>query len=189
MLINEIASGGIAINGSTTLNHPPFFPRNDVSFVLSGGSSNLNPKKSLGGASSAYFISNLRNNLLDTAEFDKNSQNNIIDYRAFYIFNDNQYNTLYNVKVWIEITDTICDISIGVGEIGDVSPHIGYESIAPTGIDFSQPLSEDDGLLIGDLESLSGFFGWVKRIVPAGTISQANTDGFVFHMTGNDDGA
>ena len=60
----------------------------DISFVLSGGSTNLNPNNSLGGMpSSAPIVDSTMNNLFDDVSA-LESQTDFVDYRCFYIFND-----------------------------------------------------------------------------------------------------
>jgi hypothetical protein len=73
---------------------------NVLVFVLSGGSSNVEPDKALGGDPSDTAITNNSiNNLFDdltTTDTDEGSE----DYRCFYIFNDGTI-PLYNLRLWI----------------------------------------------------------------------------------------
>lgn len=72
----------------------------DISIVLSGGSTNINANNSLGGNPSSSPITDaVLNNLFDdisTAESDAGNE----DYRCIYVFNDGD-TTIYSVKVWI----------------------------------------------------------------------------------------
>lgn len=72
----------------------------DISVVLSGGSTNLNPNGSLGGEPSlSPVLTGTLNNLFSdiTAE---QALDGYEDYRCMYVFNDGD-TTIYNVKVWI----------------------------------------------------------------------------------------
>jgi len=73
---------------------------NQISVVLSGGSVNLNPGKSLGGSpSSAPVADGVLNNLFDDITSDQ-SENGHEDYRCVYFFNDGE-TPVYNVGVYI----------------------------------------------------------------------------------------
>lgn len=72
----------------------------DISFVLSGGSGNLDPNQSLGGNPSASPVTDSSlNNLFDDVAADE-TEDGHEDYRCIYIFNDGD-TTIFNVKVWI----------------------------------------------------------------------------------------
>lgn len=73
----------------------------DISIVLSGGSFNADINLSLGGNPSSTPLIGTLNNLFDNIS-EEQSLSGITDYRCFYIFNDNDNDTFYNVKVWIE---------------------------------------------------------------------------------------
>lgn len=73
---------------------------NILSFVLSGGSSNVEPDKSLGGDPSDTAITNNSiNNLFDDLTTD-DTEAGSEDYRCFYVFNDGTI-PLYNLRLWI----------------------------------------------------------------------------------------
>lgn len=72
----------------------------DISIVLSGGSSNADPNLALGGDPSGSPITGYLNNLFDN-ESEDNSTTGRTDYRCFYVFNDNDADTFYGVKVWV----------------------------------------------------------------------------------------
>ena len=72
----------------------------DISFVLSGGSGNLDPNLSLGGNPSASpVVNNSLNNLFDDVVSDE-TEDGHEDYRCIYIFNDGD-SIIFNPKVWI----------------------------------------------------------------------------------------
>lgn len=72
----------------------------EISFVLSGGSTNLDPNASLGGdPSSAPIVDDSTNNLFaDVSAIE--SQTDYVDYRCFYVFNDGAA-PIYDMGVWI----------------------------------------------------------------------------------------
>lgn len=78
----------------------PLTTFSDISFVLSGGATNINPNASLGGESSSSPIVDLAvNNLFNDVSPDDTDEG-IEDYRCFYICNDGP-TAIYDVKLWI----------------------------------------------------------------------------------------
>lgn len=86
----------------------------DISVVLSGGSTNLNPNLSLGGnPSSAPIMSGSLNNLFDDVS-PKEALEGQTDYRCIYFFNDGD-TTIYNIQVFLESeTENGSNIQIGL---------------------------------------------------------------------------
>lgn len=73
----------------------------DITIVLSGGASNLNPNNSLGGDPSSNPITdNVINNLFSDVSTTE-SANGLEDYRCIYIFNDGE-TAVYNFSTWIQ---------------------------------------------------------------------------------------
>jgi hypothetical protein len=75
--------------------------KTDISLVLSGGSSNADPANSLGGDPSNVAIPSGINNLFADAS-DTDAQLGRVDYRCFYVFNDNPTDVFKSVKVWVD---------------------------------------------------------------------------------------
>lgn len=72
----------------------------NLSFVLSGGTTNIDPNASLGGDPSATPIANNRlNNLFDDVTQDE-GDDGVVDYRCLYVFNDSE-KTIYSLNIWI----------------------------------------------------------------------------------------
>lgn len=71
----------------------------DFSFVYSGGASNSNPGKSLGGNPSNFFIVEGINNLFDDIDSSE-AELGDVEYRSFYIFNDSSTESAY-IDVWV----------------------------------------------------------------------------------------
>mgnify|MGYP005607305151 CR=1 FL=1 len=72
----------------------------DIVYVLSGGSTNADPKASLGGDPSAVPILNGLNNLLANVSA-TDAKAGYVDYACFYIFNDSLEDTLWNSGVYL----------------------------------------------------------------------------------------
>lgn len=85
----------------------------DISIVLSGGSTNAVPDKSIGGEPSATPI---RNNMIDNLFGDIGSDQAASggdDYRCFYVFNDGN-TTIYEIRAWV-LSKMPGDSSVMVG--------------------------------------------------------------------------
>lgn len=77
----------------------------DIVFVFSGGSSNYDPFQSIGGDPSSVEISEISGNLFGSL-VDPQLRLGIVDYRCFYVFNQNSTDTLYDFSVYVENTTT-----------------------------------------------------------------------------------
>ncbi len=87
----------------------------EIVFVLSGGTSNTEIDDSLGGEPSFQVIpSGLLNNLFSDVSEEQNLTG-LLDYRCFYVFNDNEdEDTLFETEIFIrEQTEGGADIEIG----------------------------------------------------------------------------
>lgn len=72
----------------------------DIVFVLSGGSSNTDPNRSLGGDPSNQIITGGLNNLFSNIS-ESEAVSGKIDFRCLYVFNQNAVDSLFNVKAFI----------------------------------------------------------------------------------------
>jgi hypothetical protein len=105
----------------------------DITFVLSGGSSNANPYLSLGGDPSGYPISGTLNNLFDNVTMEEATAGDM-DYRCIYVFNDHTTDALYETRIYLENqVSGGSTIEIGVWKNTDVqklsflgTPNSGY---------------------------------------------------------------
>jgi hypothetical protein len=87
----------------------------DISIVYSGGGSNADPSLSLGGPPSSIPITGILNNLFDNIT-ETESADGFTDFRCFYIFNDNDTDTLHQTKIFLQSqTPAGADIQIGCG--------------------------------------------------------------------------
>lgn len=85
---------------------------NDITFVLSGGTANINPNNALGGdPSSTPITDDTINNLFADVSITE-SDTGIEDYRCIYVFNDGE-TAIYNLQLWIEDFDSGSVMNIG----------------------------------------------------------------------------
>lgn len=86
----------------------------DISLVYSGGVNNQIANNSIGGDPSIYEISPVINNLFSDVTGSQSLLGSL-DYRCFYVFNDNPTITLLNSKIWIDSQIySGSDIDIGI---------------------------------------------------------------------------
>jgi len=92
----------------------------DIAIVLSGGPTNTDPNKSLGGQSSATpVVSGNLNNLFDDVTADEGEAGSE-EYRCIYIYNDGD-TAIYNCRVWIASeTESGATAEIGVLALSEV---------------------------------------------------------------------
>ena len=77
------------------------FSSGDMSFTFSGGTTNSDPDKSLGGDPSVQPIVGKR--LFDDVQ-EAETQSGVTDYRCLYVHNDNNTDTLYNAQILVAYT-------------------------------------------------------------------------------------
>lgn len=70
----------------------------DISFLLSGGSSNANPDLSLGGSPSANPVAGSLNSLFRDV-LPEEATSGLVEYRCFYVRNSSESETLYGASV------------------------------------------------------------------------------------------
>jgi hypothetical protein len=88
----------------------------DIVFVYSGGSNNIDPNKSIGGSPSINIIENINNSL-----FDDVVEANFIDYRCFYIFNNSETDSLYDSYIYLDNSiRTVSECQLGVSRLTDL---------------------------------------------------------------------
>ena len=90
----------------------------DIVFVFSGGQGNYDPFKSLGGDPSVIEISEISQGLFNSLSDDQLTAG-ITDYRCFYIFNQNDTDTLYDFSLYIDNTSNI-SCYIGLQKKNDI---------------------------------------------------------------------
>ena len=135
------------------------------------------PSYSLGGyASTSIWSGGALNDLFNLAS-STDVADVRADYRAVYIYNPDPTETAYNVKFYVTPqTSGASYFYIGV----DPRPVTLIDSLAPQGVsttstynspdgvEFSQPLTDEDAILIGDIPPYGGRVVWFKRIPSGG---------------------
>lgn|SRR5215212_3376400 len=140
----------------------------DVSFRYSGGAGNQNPFASLGGVISS---TQMKDDMLD-ALFDPVSINQRVtghtDYYCIYVRNGSGTSTMTGTKVWFTVVTTYISMGLGTAPVNGVEQTIGLvDTVPPAGIIFSQPLSENNSLQIGNLPPGQHKSVWFRRTIPA----------------------
>lgn len=87
---------------------------NDISIVLSGGSSNINPNNSIGGdPSGSPVASGVVNNLFDDLS-PEDAAAGSEEYRCVYIFNDGE-TSIWGLKIWLldnDSSDSVIELGV-----------------------------------------------------------------------------
>ena len=92
----------------------------DILYLFSGGSSNSNQEKSLGGSVSSYQVPGSVNNLFPNIDESQQSTG-ILDYKCFYVFNNSLVNIFDNVNIYIENNLSILPIlTLGVKKTNSI---------------------------------------------------------------------
>lgn len=155
----------------------------DIEFRLSGGATNTDPTKALGGAMSTdpggVIVSGDVHNLFDAVTGDQAAAGHT-DYRCFYVKNDHGSLTWIAPKLWelVETTsaDTTYQFALAGEGVDGTAETIANETAAPSGESFTAPTSKGAGLSIADVPPGKAFAVWIKRIVDAGA-DPANDSG------------
>lgn len=85
--------------------------KNDILFLLSGGSLNQSSSRSIGGLPSTFKIKDGLDNLFPDITLDQ-QKNGLQDFRCFYI-NNNTQNVINNLKIWIDRENNGARIDLG----------------------------------------------------------------------------
>ena len=144
----------------------------DIVLQLSGGNANTDPNQSLGGYISndpggeITTSNNNLNNLFDNITKSENF-NNTTDYRCIFILNKvGGGGPFASAEIYLNNT-SYADIEIGFAPEGyDINvEQIGNESIAPTGVVWSQPDAGSPLVFPGAQQLTEGQFIalWIKR--------------------------
>lgn len=109
----------------------------NISIVLSGGQSNTNPDKSLGGEPSPHqVVDSSLNNLFNDVSTDQSTVG-IEDYRCIYFFNDGE-TSIWNLKLWLnQGTASGADIEIGFENRNEIQRIIISNNVSGGYLDLS----------------------------------------------------
>lgn len=150
----------------------------DLKFFLSGGADNTNPDASLGGViSTTQVTDNTLNNLFDNVSGAEHTAGDT-NYRCIYVKNDSA-SIAYAAKLYIETNTPAADSEIQIGldlsGAGGTADTIADEHTAPDpAVTFSTAADYAHALDLGNLAAGAVYAIWIKRIITAGDVSQAN---------------
>lgn len=159
----------------------------DIAFRYSGGAGNTSAAAALGGAISTAgggtIDDAVKNDLFDDVSSAETVAGDI-EYRGFYIKNENGSTALTDAKIYVSSDTTSAteelDIGIAVEAVNVTMGTIANESAAPAGVTFTHPTTYAGGLALNSSTGLTAgsFRGvWVRRSVTALTAAQANNSG------------
>lgn len=134
---------------------------NDISVVLSGGTTNINPNNSLGGdPSSSPVVNNILNNLFDDVS-SKETDDGHEDYRCIYFFNDGD-TPVFLVNLWI-ISEVAggSTIEVGIEQVDEIQRITldnatvtgGSYTLSFDGVEFTSNFNADLGLWATTLQN------------------------------------
>jgi hypothetical protein len=139
----------------------------DIQTRLSGGSGNINPFNSLGGAKALKQLNDdTLNNLWDNTSKSE-QQNGDTEYRCVYFHNNAASDTLGAAKVWFTVASQYISLGVGTAVAGGNEQTVANESTAPSGVNFVTPISEGTAAQIGSIPPASHKAIWIRRIIPA----------------------
>ena len=119
---SPLNEGGILIGGSaidvlfskTGFLRKTFDINQDIVFTYSGGKLNNLPNFSLGGEASPVLVGTDINNLFDDVT-SREASDGTVDYRCFYVFNQHEDETIFNIKSWINSeVEKGSDVKLGI---------------------------------------------------------------------------
>lgn len=119
---NPFHEGGILVGGSAIdvlfskkgFLRKTFDISKDIVLTYSGGKLNDTPISSLGGEASPVLIETGINNLFDDVT-PREADDGLTDYRCFYVFNQHEDETIFNIKSWISFeVEKGSDVRLGI---------------------------------------------------------------------------
>ena len=155
----------------------------EIQYRLSGGAANANPDASLGGVVSATVAPT---GLFDTIT-GAQSLAGSVEYRCFYVRNNNASLALQNAVLFIQANtpsaDTTVAIGLGTSTINGVEQTVANESTAPVGVTFSEPATLATGLALGTIPATQYKAVWIRRTISAA--AAASNDTYNLRTTGD----
>lgn len=145
----------------------------EIQYRLSGGAANSNANASLGGAKSTASVPT---GLFDDVSGSESAAGDI-EYRCFYVHNNNGTLTLQNPVIWIDTNTTGNRIAIAVGSsaVNGTEQTVANENTAPSGVTFSQPANKGAGLALGNIPAGQHRAVWIRRTIAAATPASNDT--------------
>jgi hypothetical protein len=155
----------------------------EVQYRLSGGAANASAAASIGGAKSANAVPA---NLFDDNSGAESAAGDI-EYRCFYVHNNNGTLTLQNPGIYIQaqLLSVGHSIAIGVGAsaVNGTETAVANEDTAPAGVSFSAPVTPGTALALGNIPPGQHRAVWIRRTVAAS--SPAGNSTYNLRTTGD----
>lgn len=131
-------------------------------------------------------ISNLVNNVWDNVS-GQEANDGLIEYRCLYVINLNSTDIAYDVRLWIadqpqgpdSLAIALDPAGKGNGTTTGVAITIDDEEDTGSdlsGVTFTSPSTQGDGLVIGNLTAGQCHAFWQRRTVPSGSTQQESND-------------
>lgn len=148
----------------------------NIQFYLSGGINNGTPASAIGGAISqvtqGQIITNVSSNLYNLVTTTQAASGIAHQYRCFYVFNNANGETIRNAYIWFETLNSDPDITfrMGLDPGGKNSTPTALSddhTTPPTGVTFSQPVSQLSALYMGRLDPGDSYPVWLDRTTAA----------------------
>lgn len=147
----------------------------EIQYRLSGGAANAAAASSLGGAKSSNAIPGSLFDDVSGAE----SASGDVEYRCFYVHNNNASLALQNAVAWLspQTLGAGQAIAIGVGSsaVNGTEQTVADENTAPSGVTFSSPTTKGAGIALGTIPAGQHRAVWVRRTVTAAAPASANS--------------
>lgn len=157
---------------------------------MSGGAGNTDPDLALGGAMSTTtdIVDNTAENLFDHTSGAESSAGDV-EYRCFYVFNDNDTLTYQSAKIWIDSETTHANanikIALDLAGVGGTADTIVDENTAPDpSLTFVEANGEGNALSLTSIGPNSYYAVWVERTITAGCLAK-NAYTTVFKVKGS----
>jgi hypothetical protein len=147
----------------------------EIQYRLSGGAANSNPDASLGGAKSSVAAGT---NLFDAVSSAEGAAGDV-EYRCFYVHNNNGSLTMESAVVWIQANtpsaDTELAIGVGSSAMNGTEQTVANENTAPSGVTFSAAANEGAAVALGNIPPNQHRAVWVRRTVNAAAAASNDT--------------
>lgn len=144
---------------------------------LSGGAANAVGNASLGGIKSATVAPTAVDTLFDQSSSAEALAGDV-EYRCVYLHNGNASSEMLSTVVWISANTPLAgsSLAIGVGSaaVNGTEQTILDETVAPTGVTFTEPATQATGLALGNIPFGQHKAVWLRRTLAVSTGASAN---------------
>lgn len=158
----------------------------DIQYHYSGGTSNISPAASLGGAIATGQVANDTDQNVFSDVTSDEASSGATYYCCLYVANANTGRTLQSAVIWIDVIPAQGTIAVGLDSAavgGTAASTAATPTTAPSPtIIFSSPTTKGTGLLIGNIGPGQAKAVWVERVIPPGVAQ--GTDAFSLRVEG-----